>query len=222
MDKLTRLLIISPHPDDEAICCGGLIMKAKKIGAKVFVLYMSTGESRQFSNGETKENDRIEEAYKASEYGNFEMQLSFPGTSTKLDTIPQKELIEVIENVVQDFKPTIVVIPYQNSYSQDHKAIAAASISALRSMPNNLHYQPKMILELEEATRWPIDSNPNFYVDISDVMEEKINLYKCHKTQFVEDPHPRSYENLRRLAGLRGAEIDVKYAEAYKLLKGQL
>lgn len=217
-----KILIVSSHPDDEAINSGGLIMKAKQQGDHVMVLYMSTGGSRQFTNGETKEEDRLEEAKRASLYGDFKYLIGFQGTSTKVDTLPQKQLIECIENVVKLFKPEIVVIPYINSYAQDHRAVAEACIAAFRPMPTKLHHQPKMILEIEEATRWPIASNPNFYVDISDVMEEKIQLYKCHKTQEVKEPHPRSYENLRRLAGLRGTEIGVKYAEAYTLLRGQL
>lgn len=220
--KDKRILIVSSHPDDEAICSGGLIMKGAREGAEVFVFYVSTGGSRQFTNGETKEDDRINEAIKASEYGLFRYQIGFKGTSTKLDTIPQKEIIEAIENVVQGFKPEIVVIPYRNSYAQDHRAVAEACISAFRPIPDNLHHQPRMILEIEEATRWPLASNPNFYVDITDFMDEKIELYKCHKTQLVDDPHPRSIENLKRLAGLRGSEIGVKYAEGYNLLRGQL
>ena len=45
--KNKKILIIAAHPDDEALWSGGLIMKAKKEGAKVFVLYVATGESRQ-------------------------------------------------------------------------------------------------------------------------------------------------------------------------------
>lgn len=220
--KDKKILIVSSHPDDEAICSGGLIMKAKKEEADVFVLYVSTGGSRQFTNGETLEQDRIHEAIRASEYGGFRYEIGFRGTSTKLDTFPQKEIIETIENCVTNFQPEIVVVPYRNSYAQDHRAVAEASISAFRPIPSNLHHQPKMILEIEEVTRWPIASNPNFFVDISDVMEEKIELYKCHKTQLVDDPHVRSFENLYRLAGLRGSEIGVKYAEGYNLLRGQL
>lgn len=219
---MKKILIVAPHADDEAICCGGLIMKAKKEGDKVFVLYMSTGGSRQFTNGQTLEADRIQEAVNASNYGGFKYKIGFKGTSTRVDLMAQKDLIEMIEDTVKEFKPQIVVIPFQNSYAQDHRAVAQACISAFRPMPSFLHHQPKMILELEEAVRWPVASNPNFYIDISDVMEEKINLYKCHQTQFVEDPHPRSFDNLRRIAGIRGTEIGVKYAEGYNLLRGQL
>lgn len=220
--KDKKILIIAPHPDDEALDSGGLIMKAKKEGAEVFVLYMATGSSRQFSNGKTFEQDRVIEANNASSYGGFNYVIAFQGISTKVDTMAQKDLIEYIENTTRDFKPDMVVIPYLNSYSQDHRAVAQACISAFRPIPANLHWQPKMILEVEEPTFWPVVSNPNLYIDISDVMDEKIELYKCHKTQVVEEPHHRSCENLRRMAGVRGSEIGVKYAEAYKLLKAQL
>lgn len=217
-----NILIISPHPDDEAICAGGLIMRAKKQGDKVFVLYMATGTSRQFMNGETLESQRIKEADEAAKYGGFKFKIAFQGISTKIDTVPQKQLIEMIEDTVKEVKPNLVVIPFRNSYSQDHRAVATASVSALRPIPESLHPQPQIILELEEASIWPTASNPNFFVDISDFMEEKIGLYKCHKSQLTEDPQYRSPENLKRLAGFRGSEIGVKYAEAYTLLKGQL
>jgi len=219
---MKRILIVSPHPDDESINSGGLIMRAKKEKHKVFVLYMATGTSRQFVNGETLEEQRIKEAKKASEYGGFDYKIAFNNISTKVDTLPQKDLIEMIEDTVKEFKPNTVIIPYRNSYSQDHRAVAEACISAFRPIPESLHPQPKTILEVEEPTAWPTPSTPNFYVDISDVMDEKIKLYRCHKSQVTQEPQYRSPENLRRWAGVRGSEIGVKYAEAYNLLKGQL
>lgn len=219
---LDKLLIISPHPDDEALDSGGLIMKAKSMMSSVMVFYVSTGSSRQFQNGETLEEDRINEAQNAAEYGDFQYRLGFRGSSTKLDTISQKLIIEAIEDIVKEFKPTTVVIPYRNSYSQDHRAVAQACISAFRPIPQNYHPQPETILEVEESTSWPQASNPNFYVDITNFMDQKIELYKRHKSQLVKEPHVRSCENLERLAGLRGAEIGVKYAEAYTLLRGQI
>src|SRR3990167_5862976 len=134
-----KILIISPHPDDEALDSGGLIMKAKKQGDEVFVFYVSTGGSRQFQNGQTLEEDRIDEAKTASLYGGFEYKIGFKGTSTKVDILPQKVIIEAIEDIAKEFKPDIVVIPYRNSYSQDHRAVATACISAFRPIPESLH-----------------------------------------------------------------------------------
>lgn len=217
--KDKRILIVSPHIDDEAICSGGLIMKAKEEGATVFVIYMAIGESRQFMNGKTRAKDRVAEAQKASKYGNFEYMM-ITEQSTKLDTVPQKTLIEAIENTTRRFKPDIVVIPYRNSFNQDHRATASAAITAFRPIPKDLHHQPEMILEMEEPYTWPVPSSPNLYVEIS--IEDKLALYNYHLTQIPEDPFPRSRENLTRLAGFRGCEIGVKYAEGYNLLKGQL
>lgn len=224
MLKDKKILVIAPHPDDEAICAGGLIMRAKAEKAEVYVLYMATGASRQFTtgSGETIEDQRILEAHNASEYGGFNHGIGFTNISTKIDTLPQKEIIEAIENVVRAFNPDIAVIPYLNSYNQDHRAVATAAVTALRPIPENLHPQPHLILEMEEPTTWPTGSQPNFYVDISNYFEQKLELYKCHESQLVKEPHHRSFENLRRLAGFRGSEIGVKYAEAYRLLKGQI
>ena len=218
--KDKKILIISPHPDDEAICAGGLIMRAKKEKAEVFVVYMAMGTSRQFHNGQTLEKDRISEAQKASEVGGFKYKVGFYDVSTKVDSLMQKQLIEKIEDTNFEFKADIVIIPNRNSYNQDHRAVAWASITAFR--PTSLRPRPQIILEMEEPQIWPYATNVNFYVDISDVFEQKIELYKCHKTQVMDDPSPRSIENLERIAGLRGSDIGVQYAESFNLLRGQL
>ena len=222
MDK-ERVLIIAAHPDDEALWSGGLIMKAKE-DAAVHVLFMVTGECRQLRDTVmyTFPKDRMKEIKAASIYGDFDYKIGFTEAMQTLDALPQKVLIDLIEDTIQDFKPDIVVIPCQSSYNQDHRASATAAISALRPIPPTMRHQPKMILEVEEVTSWPNSFTPNFYIDISDMMEEKLNLYKCHKTQVVEEPYYRSCENLKRHAGLRGSEIGVRYAEGYKLLRGQL
>jgi len=215
-----RILIISSHPDDESICSGGLIMKAKKEGDKVYVLFMATGDSRQFMNGETKQSTRIDEIKKAAKFGNFEYSIGFYEKSTIVDTLPQKALIETIEDYTKIVKPDLVVIPNRKSFNQDHRAVAEACLTAFRPIPKSLHPQPKIILEMEEPYLWE-GFRPNFYVEISDI-EERMQLYKCHTTQVPNPPHPRSIENLTRLAGMRGNEISTQYAEGYNLIKEQI
>jgi len=47
--KTDRVLILAPHPDDEAIACGGVIQQALEAGAQVKVVYLTNGDHNQFA-----------------------------------------------------------------------------------------------------------------------------------------------------------------------------
>jgi LmbE family N-acetylglucosaminyl deacetylase len=47
--KGDRILILAPHPDDEAIGCAGIIQQAVKLGAKIRVVYLTNGDHNQIS-----------------------------------------------------------------------------------------------------------------------------------------------------------------------------
>ena len=42
-----RILILAPHPDDEAIACAGVIQQALKAGAKVKIVYLTNGDHNE-------------------------------------------------------------------------------------------------------------------------------------------------------------------------------
>ncbi|EYB67675.1 LmbE family protein [Deinococcus phoenicis] len=39
-----RVLIVSPHPDDETLCCAGSIQQAQAAGAQVWVVWLTSGD----------------------------------------------------------------------------------------------------------------------------------------------------------------------------------
>ena len=43
-----RLLVVSPHADDESFGCAGTIAKIKKLGGEVFILVMSVGDLKHY------------------------------------------------------------------------------------------------------------------------------------------------------------------------------
>ena len=47
--KGQRVLILAPHPDDEAIVCAGVIQQALKAGAKVRVVYLTNGDHNELA-----------------------------------------------------------------------------------------------------------------------------------------------------------------------------
>jgi LmbE family N-acetylglucosaminyl deacetylase len=38
------ILVVSPHPDDESLCCGGVIDTARRAGAKVAIVWVTNGD----------------------------------------------------------------------------------------------------------------------------------------------------------------------------------
>jgi len=47
--KDDRILILAPHPDDETICCAGVIQQAKEAGAKIEIVYLTNGDHNQIA-----------------------------------------------------------------------------------------------------------------------------------------------------------------------------
>lgn len=43
LDASMRILVVSPHPDDESLCCGGLVATARRIGAQVAIVWVTSG-----------------------------------------------------------------------------------------------------------------------------------------------------------------------------------
>jgi len=60
---------------------------------------------------------------------------------------------------------------------------------------------------------------PNYWVDISGLMNEKLELMKIYESELGNHPFPRSLRNIESLATFRGASVGVDYAEAYQIVK---
>src|SRR5262249_25666464 len=67
LTKNTRLMVVSPHPDDETLAAGGLIQRVLKLGGSVKVAFMTSGDG--FPEGVEKEN-RISRP-NAQDYRNY-------------------------------------------------------------------------------------------------------------------------------------------------------
>jgi LmbE family N-acetylglucosaminyl deacetylase len=45
IDSATSLLVVSPHPDDETLCCGGVIQRVVRAGGRVTVVWLTSGDA---------------------------------------------------------------------------------------------------------------------------------------------------------------------------------
>src|SRR3990167_4538917 len=122
--KDETLLIVSPHPDDEVLGCGGLIKKIKDQDGKVFVLFITVGDTQEYSKkGVSNGHERISEIEKVAKFLKYDdYQILFEGNTfhLRLDSIPQIELVSKIEESLNRIRPTIVAMPQSQDYNQDH------------------------------------------------------------------------------------------------------
>ena len=49
IDSTTSLLVVSPHPDDETLCCAGVIRRVLDAGGRVSVVWMTSGDGSELS-----------------------------------------------------------------------------------------------------------------------------------------------------------------------------
>jgi LmbE family N-acetylglucosaminyl deacetylase len=49
IDATTSLLVVSPHPDDETLCCAGVIERVAAAGGRVTVVWVTSGDGSMLS-----------------------------------------------------------------------------------------------------------------------------------------------------------------------------
>ena len=222
-----RLLIISPHADDEILGCYGLIKKIKDNGGEVFVQILSLGGYKKIEGNKITKEDWLEELSNVSQMLKIDdYDVAFSDDEIQhIDTKPQQELIEYIETKskisISKIKPSIVAIPTIFSTHQDHTYAYKVAIAALRPHPQKATHMPQLVLSYEspEYYFWSAYSEfgrfqPNFYLNLTkNDLTEKAESLNMYSTQMREGQ--RGGENLFSLARIRGNEIGLEYAEAF-------
>ena len=200
------VLAVGAHPDDIELGCGGALAKFKVNGYKVCGLVITSGEQGNIHLAEGK--DRKVEAQKGAGTLGLDELWVCHFKDTELYT--QMNAIKgVIEEKILLTKAEIVITQSPHDIHQDHKAVFEATKIAARGARTLLCY--------EDVSTEP-HFIPNYFVDISDYMDEKIEAVESHKTQ-----KHRLYmqpESIRGRASHRGMQSGVKYAEAFLLYKG--
>ena len=227
--SLNRVLVLAPHADDEVLACGGLMAKLADQGATVFVQFMTVDGFHHYGfEGGTTYQQRLDEIADVSKLLSFDWDVAYGDQDLieKLDTVPKRELVDLFEARVNELQPDLVLIPSGADYDQDHVATFDTALAALRPIaptfgkwlvPHVLVYEsPKILWWAGDIPR------PEVFVDIGDVLDRKLEALAAYATQARPSPHIRCEEAVSALACLRGKEIGVAHAEAYKVLRSVL
>ena len=214
-----RLLVIAPHSDDEVLGCGGLISKIKKAGGKVYVLIFNLGfEKDDTKESQEKRKKEVQDAMNLLNVDDFHLVHDTPDNNRDLDAKPLHSLIEIIESSspvsLEKIEPTMVAIPTIFSHHQDHVHVHNACIAALRPISTPVS-DIVLSYEAPEHSRWSATGifEPNFFVEIDDVIDQKIQAFSKYKSQIR--PGGRDADSIRNQAKYRGQEVGKNLCEAF-------
>ena len=217
---MNNILVVSPHPDDETLGCGGTLMSHKDRGDKLFWL-VATEINESLGFEKEKVESRFQEIELVSKKYGFESKFSLGINTASVDRLSMSDLISRVSDVVKLVKPNIIYFPHFNDVHSDHRILAKAVHSSLKWF-RYPYIKKALMYETPSETEFNFlsidDFSPNVFVDITDYLDRKIEIMKLYQGEMKEFPFPRSEETLRALATIRGSQSGFIAAEAFQLV----
>lgn len=206
--RARRVLAVTAHPDDLALFVGGTLRLLALAGSRITVV-VATGGNRQYVGRRSLSQVREQEERDAGAILGYD-DLRFLGYSDlRLAHSPrfESELASLWERerpeVVFAFDPTA---PYRSAAHPDHLAVGRAVLNIARSQGSRA-----------PAVAFYGSRDPNVLVDISQVIEDKMEAIRCHRSELRGAK--RFYGLAARLqAHLAGRSANVRYAEPLRYL----
>ncbi len=212
---MKKVLVIAAHPDDELLGCGGTVIRHTDAGDEVRTVIMCEGESLRYGK-DMHQHSATEEAAKIMGVKKV-YRLDFP--DQRLDKYSLVELITPIEKVVDEYQPEIVYVQFGGDINRDHAlTFEAASIALRPSAPSVKEIYTFYTVGSTEL-KTPCEFNPNKWVDVEDQIDRKLKAFSCYESELREYPHPRSLEAIRNLAAYTGNQCQLRFAEAFMLMR---
>lgn len=218
-----RVLAIGAHPDDLEIHCFGTLALHAKRGDDVFICGVANGsmghvviQPKELAAIRVKEAENAAKLIGARAYFNLGVEdLEILGDD--------KALSDRMIDMIREVKPDYIITHRTDEYHRDHNETGklAFHTSFSATCPHYLTQYPAF---LQVPSLYYMEStSPNFfatdYVDISQVIDLKLEALACHKSQveWLRD-HDNSdvLASSRYTAAKNGNDCGVAYAEVFQ------
>ena len=224
-------LAVYAHPDDPEVSAGGTLARWAAEGAEVWLLVTTRGDkgtSDRNVNPEALAEQRLVETAQSVE------RLGLTGhrhlAHSDGDLEDDRQLREEICRVVREVRPDVVLCPdptavfFGDGYfnHRDHRVTGWATLDAVAPAAGLPHYFADQLadgLDVHHVSSVLLSGTlqPNYWVDISDQLERKIDALFCHTSQLL-DTGESFRQFLRQRAEHDGRQAGVRYAEGFRRL----
>ena len=231
VQKNKTAMVIVAHPDDAELAVAGSVAKWVRNGWDVYYVICTDatgGGSDAATDVGTEAKHMISETRKSEQRAAGEVLglkdvffLDYPDGQLQ----PSIELRRDLVRLLRMYRPSRVFCQSPERtwmprlmlgrYHSDHLAAGQATLAAIYPMSQNPWDFPELLdggLLPHKITEIYIAGAPNInhYIDISDVMEKKVEALLCHTSQFIGRT-----EEVEKMVRKRCAEIGTRYGVAF-------
>jgi len=209
------VLVIAPHPDDEALGCGGAICLHRQRGDLVYVAFLTSGERYDEDvPAEASRRRREAEAEQAGQILGLQgidfLRLPDLGLSANVE-----EAADRLRPLLAAPAPAIIYLPHPGESHPDHAAALTVLRAALTTPPPVAGWP-----ELRGYEIWSPLTRYDWVEDIGAVMARKLRAVRCYRSQLRLFRYDAAVRGLNRYRGILGAR--GRYAEAFLALDAEL
>jgi LmbE family N-acetylglucosaminyl deacetylase len=223
-----RVLLVAAHPDDAEFSSAGTVAQWVRDGIDVVFVVVTSGDKgtpdREMTNERLSSLREDEQRAAAARIGVTDVNfLRFPDG----ELLPNLELRGAITRMIRKYKPYAVMthdpltLFYNNEFINhpDHRAVGYATVDAIYPTARDPLQFPEQTREglephkVKEIYLWGSDQ-ANVLVDISDVIEDKIEALTKHVTQV--GPPEQLAERIKTRQAQVGEPHGLRYAEAFR------
>ncbi len=239
-----KVLVFTPHPDDDTWGCGGTLALMAKNRNQIRVVIYTNDDKGSFDLEMTSERlariRRAEEEAAVEALGIPKANIQWMGYHDgELEYAHPRDLVERTTAIIREFRPDVLfsVDPgewYERWHKTDHRMAAFNTLDAVRAAEFHLYFPNQLLQQGLKPFRVPllmfyysIPQEENYWVNIDSVMEQKIEAYSKHVSQFEPsinkyrpDWDPQALAGFQRAIRERHTKKDGHYVEAFRRATG--
>ena len=188
-----KVLAIACHPDDMEFMMGGTLLLLRDAGCEIHYINIANGSVGSVELPPAK--IALVRAFEAAKSAGLLGATHYPALVDDLEVFYEQSIIRKVTAIVRRVKPDIVLTQSLEDYMEDHMNTARIAgtatflrnVANYRSIPDEeavfedvmlYHSTPHILTDM---MRVPVV--PEFYVNISGVMERKTAMLACHASQ---------------------------------------
>lgn len=205
-----KLLVIAAHPDDVELLAAGTLALLRREDHGIWLAHMTVGDKGGQQAPDELARIRGEEARRAAALLGAE---AFGGVTGDLELYRNPAHTARVRELVEEVEPDVVFTHGLLDYHPDHRVTGQLVLDVV----TEFDVQPAVIYMDNVAG---IDCAPELFVDITETVELKKEMLRCHESQvqwMAAARHTNMEYLIEWLGAWRGLQCGARYAEGFRV-----